>query len=294
MVNLLNVTPRTIFIHDNYKVLRGINSSSIDLIYLDPPFNSKRNYYGASNSDAKGAQFKDIFTKDDIPNEQINELTKQHPALAHFLQIIRDSSPSNYYYLTFMAIRLLEMHRVLKQTGSIWLHCDDTMSHYLKIVMDAIFGVLNFRNEISWKRADSKKTTRNWPRNRDILLFYTKSEQFTFHPPTELSDVWDDIHCLQGQSKEMTGYPTQKPLALLDRIIKTSSNEGDVILDPFCGSATSLVSSEMLGRQWIGIDLNIQAYELAKTRIQYLIPEDLFHQLDTGIQLCQAAPTRNN
>jgi DNA modification methylase len=381
-----NVVNRTIFVKDNYDVLSGLNSESVDLIYLDPPFNSKANYQAPVGSTAEGAEFKDIFGEDDLKDEQIGLLADKHPKLASYLEAIRViSSKSNYCYLTYMAIRLIEMQRVLKSTGSIYLHCDDTMSHYLKAVMDAIFGEKNYRNEISWQRANgSKGTKKAFARNRDIILFYSKSEKYTFNtqytplsqdtvekfykyidsdgrrygkgpldnphnggysyvykgyqPPAKgwrcpestmkqldkdgllvfpkdkagritkklffsdtkgvaLSNNWSDITCLRRTSKELVGYPTQKPLDLLARIINASSNEGDVVLDPFCGCATSSVSAELLGRQWIGIDISIKAHQLVKQRLKNEIANNLltYHNGKVpDVVLCKDAPIRTD
>ncbi len=213
-------------------------------------------------------------------------------------------------YLIMMAVRLLEMLRILKDTGSIYLHCDPTASHYLKLLMDAVFGQNNFRNEIVWSYRRWPSKSRHFQTMHDSILFYTKGRGNTFNvsyePPSESylkrfkgktqildpvsktrklvvdeptkglpqRDVWD-ISILAGSSKERIGYPTQKPLNLLDRIIKASSNEGYMILDPFAGCATACVAAERLGRQWVGIDISEQAVDLVQVRIRKEI--DLFH-----------------
>ena len=221
-------------------------------------------------------------------------------------------------YLIMMTVRLLEMKRILKDTGSIYLHCDTTASHYLKMTMDVVFGKDNFRNEIVWcyKRMASKNQN-HFSKCHDILLCYGRTSRSVFNPDSvrlpysesskqragykktslgggapesgvcELNikgrfpEDWWDIPIIRPNAKERVGYPTQKPLKLLNKIIKASSNEGDIVLDPFCGCATSCVASERLDRQWVGIDLSIKAAELVQVRIRKEI--DLFHNF-TPIQ----------
>ena len=232
-------------------------------------------------------------------------------------------------YTIMMAVRLIEMKRILKDTGSIYLHCDPTASHYLKLTMDAVFGKANFRNEIAWHYGGPSKAVSNFPKKHDAILLYSKSSVWTFNPQfgplpeymvqrarkdadgrlwvdqnlgnissekeaeldrrgytfitkagkkrrkqyldemqgRKIDDVWP-IPIINSQSKERIGYPTQKPLELLERIIKASSNAGDLVLDPFCGCATACVAAERLGRQWAGINLSAKAAELVKTRIE--------------------------
>jgi site-specific DNA-methyltransferase (adenine-specific) len=195
-------------------------------------------------------------------------------------------------YLTMMCIRLLELKRVLKYTGSIYLHCDPTASHYLKILMDTIFGAKNFRNEIVWCYAGGGIPRKDFPRKHDIILRYSISRSYYFNPPlrkysqtgsgihsdgsrydkekglTPHNDWWTDLSPINSMSKGRLGYPTQKPIALLERIIKASSNEGDVVLDPFCGCGTSVVTAQKLSRKWIGIDLTHLAVNLMKHRLK--------------------------
>ena len=176
-------------------------------------------------------------------------------------------------YLCFMAIRLLEMRRILKDDGSIYVHCDPTSSHYLKQLMDAVFDVANFRNEIIWTYGLGGSSPKRFSRKHDVILFYTKSNRYTFNKPQTpatsqrlkgqmkgATDVWD-IPSLNNMAKERTGYPTQKPLALYERIIAASTNEGDIVLDPFCGSGTTLLAAQRLGRKWIGVDSSPTALE---------------------------------
>ncbi len=212
-------------------------------------------------------------------------------------------SKSMKSYLIMMAIRLLEMNRILKDTGSIYLHCDPTASHYLKLMMDSIFGRKNFRNEIVWGYpASPSPVKKDFPRKHDTILRYAKSNDYVFNaddvripyskssmerikypanastvmkgtdiklqskgkiPPT----IWVDIQQEYRNRKHYVGYPTQKPIKLLERIIKASSNEGDLVLDPFCGCATTCIAAEKLGRRWIGIDISPKAIDLVKLRM---------------------------
>ena len=302
-----NLTNRTIFCRDNLDVLEGINSECVDLIYLDPPFNKKKQFTAPVGSAAEGASFSDIFREEDIKDEWVKSIEYENHELYSYLSGVKEfSNKYNYCYLVYMSIRLLEMYRILKPTGSIYLHCDPTMSHHLKIVMDAIFGESNFRNEIIWFYPDTPgRPQSDFARKHDVILRYTKSDQFTFNrddikiPIKEESkerykyarvlggksttggdvsgkvpeDVWR-MAVVKHNSKQSTGYPTQKPLELLERIIKASSNEGDMILDPFCGCATTCVAAEKFNREWVGIDVSEKAYELVKKRLN-AIPKQL-------------------
>jgi len=301
-----------------------MNSECIDLIYLDPPFNSNADYSAPIGSQAAGAAFKDTWSLSDVDVEWINLIEAKHPGLHRvLLAAMTDSDKS---YLTYMAARLLEMKRVLKSTGSIWLHCDLTMSHYLKLVMDAIFGRKSFRNEIIWSYRRMPAKQRQFQRMHDCLLYYSNGDSWTFNVQHEqysesslrtyelarrrgynanlkkkMVTVWDwdkyrsavareelpadlqpkgfkgtgppmracwtDIPIIAPAAKERTGYPTQKPEKLLQRIIKASSNEDDMVLDPFCGCATAMVAAETEGRQWAGIDLAPKAVELVDRRL---------------------------
>jgi len=338
-------------------VLRGLNSASVDLIYLDPPFNKKKEFVTPTGTHTKGASFEDIFKKNNVNEDWVFEILEDHPKLHNLLNAVKGiegRASYNFYYLNYMAIRLIECRRILKDTGSIYLHCDPTMSHYLKLVMDYIFGEKNFRNEIIWKRkndvhnradrvlggihdailwygdivgskynkqyfpydsgyiashynkVDSRGRYRllpctnesggnkpykfkgmerawRWKEERmkkmhadDMLVqlnpkgpwYYKKYLQDAEGVP--LQDIWNDIDPVRGK-KHL--YQTQKPLALLERIIKMSSNEGDMVLDPFCGCATTPVAAERLNRQWIGIDVSIKAYELVQDRINAIQKE---------------------
>ena len=377
------VKNRTIFCRDNLDVLQNLNSSSIDLIYLDPPFNKNKIFTAPIGSSAEGASFKDIFREEDVKDEWLITIQEDHEQVYEFLdgvKRIEGKKSYNFCYLAYMAIRLIELHRILKDTGSIYLHCDPTMSHYLKLLLDFIFAENNFRNEIVWKRVSYKFLDKYAKSNGCIiesLLFYTKKDKPVFYktkihnedykkdfkhkdskgiyraksplfsnaflhksprfewnglnPPhgwalslkkvQELSqenrihynskgtpytkeyieeyegivknNLWDDIGIARG--KERVGYPTQKPVKLLERIIRASSNEGDVVLDPFCGCATTCIAAEKLGRQWIGVDVSVRAYELVKERLQTEVanPENLL-QYQNEVHYSTTPPVRSD
>ena len=344
-----NIKPKTIFTGDNLPIMRGINSESVDLIYLDPPFNSNTNYAAPIGSEAAGAEFKDTWTLNDVDNAWLDLIEAKYPALNRVIHAAMTNSDKSY--LIYMSVRLLEMHRILTNEGSIYLHCDPTMSHYLKLVMDAVFGKPNFRNEIVWKRTAAHNDSAVYGGIHDIILYYSKGNSATLNeqyqpysdeylkrykhtdengrrfldrdltagslsgggyqyewngitkiwrcpfttmqeyhesgklyytrngtprlkqflddmPGVPVQDVWIDIPPINSQAKERVGYPTQKPLGLLDRVIKASSNEGNTVLDPFCGCATTLVAADRLQREWIGIDISEKAAELVVERIK--------------------------
>lgn len=298
----LNVNPRTIFCHDNIDVLQGINAECIDLIYLDPPFNKKKTFTAPVGSHADGASFRDVFQEEDVKDDWVRDIEGGNSELHGLLAGIRNFSNSyNYCYSVYMAIRLMECHRILKDTGSIWLHCDPTMSHYLKLILDCIFGEKNFRNEIVWCYHAGGASKKYFPRKHDIIFLYGKNSARSvhnilrmpyrdayaydenhddsmgvYHPDGKMLHDWWEISVISSKAKERTGYPTQKPLKLMERIIKASSNTGDLVLDPFCGCATTCIAAELLGRKWIGIDVSIKAYELVKKRLAKEVPPDLF------------------
>ena len=283
-----------LYTYDNLYVLSGLNSGLVDLIYLDPPFNSKRTYSAPIGSKAAGASFKDMWTWKDVDEYYLETLAGQFPTLAQYiLNVGAIHSKSMMVYLTYMAQRIVEMHRILKETGSLYLHCDPTASHYLKHVLDCIFSKQGFRNDISWCYSGPSGAKRNFPAKHDVILRYSKTDDFVFNTyeiriPYDGStlkrrtyaetkkkgipfqgkeyetyllgrvpfDWWNDIPSGgQISRQERTGYPTQKPLKLLKRIILASSNEGDLVMDPFCGCATTCVAAQQLGRRWIGIDI---------------------------------------
>lgn len=187
----LNVEPRTIFCHDNLGVLRGINPQCIDLIYLDPPFNKKKVFTAPLGSAAAGASFSDIFRREDIKTEWVHSIATENNELHNLLVGIQSfSNEYNYCYCVYMAIRLMECQRILVPTGSLYLHCDPTMSHYLKLVMDCVFGERNFRNEIIWGYRTGGASKRYFPRKHDIILHYGKSGR-TFHQPLKETILYD-------------------------------------------------------------------------------------------------------
>ena len=353
-----NFENRTLYHGDNLDFLRGMNSFTVHLIATDPPFNKNKDFHATPDSLARGARFQDRWSwRDDIHDEWLLEIQHDHPDI---WEVITTSKGAYGYdmaaFLCFMAVRLLEMHRILRGDGSLYLHCDPTASHYLKALLDAVFGKEQFRNEITWRRTNSHNDARrNFSSVCDILLFYTKSDEFTFQtqyapysgehiansyryvdennrkystrdlrspgprpnltydykgyrphpngwsvsldrmkqldaegrlhfpkskngrirqkqfldemPGVPVGNIWDDIGPIQSQAKERVGYPTQKPLALYERIIKASSNEGDIVLDPFCGCATTPIAAERLGRRWVGMDIWDKAHETVLDRL---------------------------
>ena len=272
---------RTLWTRDNLDVLRGMNSESVDLVYLDPPFNSNRTYSAPIGSEAAEAAFKDTWTLDDVDLAWHGEIAERAPALYGILDAAGAShSTGMKSYLIMMAVRLMELRRILKPTGSIYVHCDSTAGAYLKVLLDAVFGRRNFRNEVIWKYGLGGSSSKAWSRKHDSILFYSKSKSWYFDKPLEpassvlmkgrmkgMTDVWD-IPTINNMAKERTGYPTQKPLALLERIVKASSKQGDMVLDPFCGCATALVAAEVHGRRWAGIDISHRAQSLVQSRIR--------------------------
>ncbi|HEY6541725.1 MAG TPA: site-specific DNA-methyltransferase, partial [Ktedonobacteraceae bacterium] len=351
-----HITENTLFYGDNLFILREhVASESVDLVYLDPPFNSNRNFNvlfkdeHGTDSESQITAFEDTWHWNLAAEHTYTELLTEAPDhVAKMIESLHEFIGTNQMmaYLVMMAARLVELHRVLKPTGSLYLHCDPTASHYLKIILDTIFSPDQFRNEIIWKRNSAHSDTAqgkvlHMGRLHDVILFYTKTnratrnevyqpytpeyiEKFYRHkdpdgrlyqldnitgpggaakgnpeyeflgvtrywrysrermqalydqgkivqtspgsvprfkryldemPGIPLQDLWTEILPIQSQSKELLGYPTQKPLALLDRIIQASSNPGDVVLDPFCGCGTAIASAQKLDRKWIGIDI---------------------------------------
>lgn len=360
----------TLFYGDNLDVLRRhIATESVDLVYLDPPFNSNANYnvLFAEHGTKAAAQieaFEDTWEWNTEAAAAYQEVVEAGGAVANAMHAFRTllGTSDMLAYLSMMAPRLVELHRVLKPTGSLYLHCDPTASHYLKLLLDAVFGPERFVNEIVWERtASHNMRTRGWVRVNDTILFYAKGETFVFNqaylpygpaqmnrfkvdengrlykaenltfstpnpsrqfewrgtrPPANrswgasleqletwlaegrillkrdgsprmdglkiyLDDTkgkpvgtnWSDIPRIGNTSGERLGYPTQKPLALLTRIVETSSNPSDVVLDPFCGCGTAIDAAQALGRQWIGIDITHLAIGLIKHRLTRYGPE---------------------
>lgn len=362
-----------LFYGDNLDVLREhIATESVDLIYLDPPFNSNANYnilFKSKTGDGSDAQieaFEDTWHWNDHAEEAFDQVIRSgNTDAAELLRAMRAFLGENdmMAYLSMMAIRLIELHRVLKPTGSLYLHCDPTASHYLKLLLDRVFGGENYRNEIIWKRTTTHSDSKTWSRVADTIFFYTKSREFVWNTPREahsadyvaskyrhddhdgrgpymldnmtspnprpnmtyewlgfpppamgwryqrstmqqlhdenriyyptnpdgsfdtekrprikkylnemqggvMGSIWTDIFPINSQAQERLGYPTQKPLPLLERIIAASSNEGDLVLDPFCGCGTALHAAQKLGRQWIGIDVTHLAIHLIEHRLK--------------------------
>ena len=367
--NFLN---RTLWTGDNLDILRGMNDGCVDLIYLDPPFNSNRDYEAPIGGKAEGASFKDRWSMSDVKEVWHGEIAEQNPAL---YEVVRAAGIAHGKrmkgYLIWMAARLLEMERVLKPTGSIFLHCDDTAGAYLRMTMDAIFGQANFVNELAWRRTKGRSDAKKFGRVLDTILYYRMSDEFTWntqylpHDPDYVkrayrnedergrwqsdqltasglregesgepwrgvdpgakgnhwrtptqggmndwivqndiipgwpdaypsilarldaldaaglvhwpasgkgmprlkrylastrgnaceSAIWD-IGKVEDNDAQNVDYPTQKPIALIQRLIAAASNPGDLVLDPFAGCATACVAAEQLGRQWVGIDLS--------------------------------------
>jgi len=356
---------KSLYFGDNLEVLREhLRDESVDLIYLDPPFNSKRDYNllfkspKGHESDAQITAFEDSWHWGEQAEQEFAEiLHSKNTEVAEMMQALRRFLGENdmMAYLTMMCNRLMELHRVLKSTGSLYLHCDPTASHYLKIVLDGVFGKENYRNEIIWQRSNPKSNISvNFPNCTDTILRYTKSGHYAYHQlyaehdegyvekayrynddngryrllpllnPNDnrpnltyeflgvtrvwrwtkdrmqkayedglvvqlkdgavpqykkyldsslgktVTNCWTDIN--QAAGNENLGYPTQKPLVLLERIINASSNEGDVILDPFCGCGTAVHAAEKLNRQWIGIDITHLAVSLIEKRMKDAFP----------------------
>ena len=353
--------PNRLYYGDNLDVLRThVADASVDLIYLDPPFNSNASYNilfkapTGLGADASIEAFDDTWSWGPAASAAMMDVTQSgNHALHALMQAMHTAIGENAMmaYLAMMAVRLVELHRVLKPTGSLYLHCDPTASHYLKLVLDAVFGSGNFRNEITWKRTSAHSDGARYGRNTDIIFFYTRSDDYTWHPqfvaydadyvarfrnrdpdgrmwmddnltakglsgggytydykgveslwrmPVEtmrrLDDegrlhftrsggirlkryldeakgspvqaLWTDIPAINSQAQERLGYPTQKPRALLERIVAASSDPGDVVLDPFCGCGTAIDAAQKLARHWIGIDVTHLAVGLIEKRLR--------------------------
>jgi site-specific DNA-methyltransferase (adenine-specific) len=352
---------RVLYSGDNLDILRKhIRDESVDLVYLDPPFNSQRDYYlrvrvQSGTPPNAVLAFTDTWKWNEEAYQQfLDECSNRRlrRLMMAFVELLGRNEMNAY--LVMMAPRLVELHRVMKRTGSIYLHCDPTASHYLRLMLDVIFSRKNFRNEIVWKRTSTHSDAKRYPRVSDSIIFYTKSANYIFNPPRGeydkdyirthyvhvdengrrfryddltkpmgsigyfyellgcppppngwrmpektakrwlaegriaippagrtprykryldemagplIGNVWADIPPVGSQAKQMLGYPTQKPLALLERIIHTSSNEGDVVLDPFCGCGTAIVAAEKLRRTWIGMDNSHVAISLTVNRL---------------------------
>ncbi|MFZ0921431.1 MAG: DNA methyltransferase, partial [Candidatus Acidiferrales bacterium] len=350
---------------DNLDVLRRyIKDESVDLVYLDPPFKSNQDYnvlFAEKDGTGAAAQFKafeDTWEWNTLSSAMYEEIVERGGRVSDVMQAFRRFLGTNdmLAYLTMMAPRLVELHRALKSTGSIYLHCDPTASHYLKLLMDAIFRPENFRADITWRRTGTHSDAKRWSPVADVLLQYSKTDGFTWNPQhlphsdeyiedkyrfrdpngrrytldnmtspkprpnmmytwkghtsppfgwrysqetmaqldaegkiwypdtkkkrprlkryldemagVLMGNVWTDIDPINSRAQERLGYPTQKPETLLERIIKSSSNEGNTVLDPFCGCGTTIAVAQRLNRNWIGIDITHLAIALIKSRLR--------------------------
>lgn len=366
-----------LFYGDNLTIMRALPPSSVDLIYLDPPFNSQRNYNliykrltGKPVPEQEEA-FCDAWDLDSEKTRMVRNMAAEFraygadPDVVQFwhawMTALEKTQPRLLAYLVYMTYRLFEMHRLLRPTGSLYLHCDPSASHYIKVILDGVFGPRNFRSEIIWQRTNARSTAGRLPRVHDVLLVYSKSDSFTFNPlkvaadarklphtlvtgpggakyqsfeltapgltrdgdsgrpwrghdpgamgrhwgnthdrldawdadglihwpsnggfprrraaepfdassrQVTLGDVWTDVDRINQSAKERLGYPTQKPIALLERIIGLSSNPGDVVFDPFAGCGTSIVAAHTLGRRWIGCDIAILSVRIVQDLLE--------------------------
>ena len=298
---------RALFHGDNLTFLQAMNSESVDLIATDPPFNKGRDFHATPDSLASGAKFQDRWSwEKDVHQEWADQITDDYPKLMEAIESARYAhSDGMGAFMCFMAVRLLAMRRLLKDSGSIYLHCDPTASHYLKAVMDAVFGWRNFLNQIVWHYRGAGVPKDSFARRHDIIFRYVKrAGRHHFNPDPARQpyaeatvdrfkhyignvrggsdfgqqslnplgkhpdDVITDIQPIAPSSNDRIGYPTQKPIELYERFIATSSNEGDVVLDPFAGCATTCVAAERLKRQWVGIDIWDKAHETVIKRLQ--------------------------
>lgn len=361
------------FFGDNLHILREyVADESVDLVYLDPPFNSNATYNLLFKSpdktrwaDSQITTFDDTWSWGDAADEVFEDVVAVPGKAADALMSLRLILGTNdmLAYLTMMTARLVELHRVLKATGSLYLHCDPTASHYLKIILDAIFGPACFRNEVIWKRTSAHSSAKRWGPVHDVILFYSRGAEYVWNrakqpydqtyldaffthidsdgrrwargdltgagtrngpsgepwrgidvrakgrhwahtaetldrmdeqglihwplkadgmprlkryadqmPGMPLQDIVDDIRPLHNVSRERLGYPTQKPVELLKRVLEASSSEGDVVLDPFCGCGTTLHAAQELGRKWIGIDVAVQSMHVVQDRLKHHFP----------------------
>ena len=354
-----NFENRTLYHGDNLDFLKGINSGTVNLIATDPPFNKSRDFHATPDSLSAGAQFQDRWSwRDDIHDDWLIAIQRDEPEVWHVITAAKEVYGDDMAaFLCWLGVRLLEMHRILADDGSLYPHCDATASHYIKTLLDAVFKQRQFRSEIVWQRTGAHSDAKRYGAVSDRLLFYTKSDQWTWNqqyvpysddyvkqryryddgdgrlywrntmtaagavatspertfrgrvmsPPSgthwrfdqanidqmeaerriyysatgmpyvksylderkgrPIQDVWVDV-VMSKSGRERTGYPTQKPIALYERIILASSNEGDMVLDPFCGCATTPIAAERLGRQWIGMDIWPGAHQIVLDRLE--------------------------
>lgn len=283
---------------DNLVIMQKfIPSESVDLCYIDPPFNSNKDYFGDIAGE-KYIAFSDRWQRDDVFLANMNQIMSKNTKLSQLVNAFGlISNESTYVYLTHLSARLIEIHRALKSTGSLYLHCDSTTSHYIKLILDILFvsDGGEFQNELVWSYRSGGASKKRFAKKHDTIFFYTKSHAWTFNAQKERSymahtygfkksdfqideetgrqysmvyarDVLE-LPSLGSDTAERTGYPTQKPEALLERIIMASSNEGDVVLDAYCGCGTTLAVAERLKRQWIGIDSSPIALTVTAKRL---------------------------
>ena len=267
---------------DCLTLLSNLEDQKVDLIYLDPPFNTGR-ILTATND--KNISFNDKWYPNVI-HQNILDGAKNITVLNNILIILENLLKNNeslLTYCTYMSIRLYELHRVLKNTGSLYLHCDGNASHYLKIILDQIFGFDCFQNNVVWLYGLGGSSPKRWPKKHDDILFYTKSKEGYYFQASKIPATsnmmqgqlkkapdWWDIPAINNMSKERIGYPTQKPLALLKRIVESSSKEEDLVLDPFCGSGTTLIACKQLNRKYIGFDISYDAITILNERLQHV------------------------
>jgi len=312
MTSNRNFDNRTLFWGDNIDFMRAMNSETVDLIATDPPFNKGRDFHATPDSLAAGASFQDRWKWDEEAHPQFTDALRDDPKNKNIWTVIQSARASwgddMGAFLCFMGVRLMEMRRVLKPTGSIYLHCDPTASHYLKALMDAVFGRHNFINEIVWTYTGGTDRGKGFGKKHDAILMYGKSSEFLFNkvfvPYSEssikrfnkvdeegrrykvnkladgrvtktymksdgkLAPDYIHLNILVKSHSESTGYPTQKPLKLYEHFIRASSNEGDLVLDPFAGCATTAVAAERLNRQWVAIDLWKETKDLIIHRLE--------------------------
>lgn len=376
MATTQSLVTNILYFGDNLDILREhVADESVDLVYLDPPFNSKADYNvlfstpKGVESSAQITAFEDTWHWSDESSRALAGLIQKHGELAELLDLLVRRLGHNDLsaYLVMMGVRLIELHRALKSTGALYLHCDPTASHYLKLLLDCIFGPTNFRSEVIWKRTSAHSSATRYGPIHDSIFFYSKSDSYVWnkqyepytseyieiffdqedpdgrkwkrmdltgagirhgetgkvwrgidvtakgrhwaYPPSHLNeldekkrihwpkkeggvprlkqyiedlpgiplqDIWTDIRPLHNLTDERLGYPTQKPISLLERIVKASSNEGDVVLDPFCGCGTAVHAAQKLKREWIGIDITHLAITLIEKRLRDAFPEIKF------------------
>ena len=263
------LTGRTLYNGENLDLMRQMDSNSVHLIATDPPFCKGRDFHATPESLCDGAKFQDRWSWDrDVHDEWKQQIHDDWKALWSVIEMAKSChSKSMAAYICWLSVRVLEMHRILREDGSLYLHCDQTASAYIRQMLDSVFGYKNFRNEIVWSYGLGGSSRKYWSRKHDNIFFYTKSDVWHFDKPQVpatsarmkgqmkgMDAVWH-IPTINNMAKERVDYPTQKPLLLYRRKIEASTQKGDVVFDPFAGCATTLIAAEQAGRQWIGADL---------------------------------------